>query len=110
MNRNMIDLSSPAPSTGDSVRLARLVRHLEARLNDFGPVGPEVRSADQQTGVVLAAFSGRSPQKLADALAQNFGILVRAEGECIVFRLTADCPFEDLDYVWGCLFQILSES
>lgn len=109
MSIRTIQLSSPASPGGDPVRLARLVRHLEARLKDFGPAGPEVRSADQQTGLVLAAFSGRSSQTLADTLAHSFGVLVRTEGDCVAFQLTPDLPFEDLDYVWGCLFQILGE-
>ena len=108
MNMRTISLSSPPSSTGNPARLARLVRHLEARLQDFGPGGPEVRSADQHTGLVLAAFSDRSPQALADTLAQRFGILVGTEGDCVAFQLSPDLPFEDLDYVWGCLFQIVT--
>ena len=108
MSMRIVDLSRPAPSAGDSARLARLTRHLEARLNDFGPAGPEVRSVNQETGLVLAFFPGRSPGALADILARRFGILVRTEGDCVGFQLTPECPFEELDYVWGCLFQILS--
>ena len=104
-----VDFRSALPGPGDPARLARLTRHLAARLNDFGPGGPEVRCADQARGLVRARFSGRSPGALADALAHRFGILVRAEGEDVVFQLTPELPFEDLDYVWGCLFQILGE-
>ena len=74
MSMRIVDLSRPAPSAGDPARLARLTRHLEARLNDFGPAGPEVRSANQETGLVLAFFPGRSPGALADILARRFGI------------------------------------
>ena len=95
MSMRTVNLSVPAPAKGDPARLARLVRHLEARLHDFGPGGPEVRSADQESGLVLAHFSGGTPRTLADTLARSFGIL--------------DLPFEDLDYVWGCLFQVLGE-
>lgn len=109
MSMRTVNLSVPAPAKGDPARLARLVRHLEARLHDFGPGGPEVRSADQESGLVLARFSGGTPRTLADTLARSFGILVRTEGDCIAFQLTPDLPFEDLDYVWGCLFQVLGE-
>lgn len=109
MSMRTVNLASSAPSTGDPARLARLTRHLEARLQDFGPGGPEVRSADQGNGLIRARFSGRSPKALAEALEHRFGILVRTEGEDVVFQLTPEIPFEDLDYVWGCLFQVLGE-
>lgn len=104
-----VNLSASAPFVGDPARLARLVRHLEARLQDFGPGGPEVRSADQESGLVRAVFDRRPPQALTDTLARRFGILARPEEDCVAFQLTPDLPFEDLDYVWGCLFQILGE-
>ena len=104
-----VDLSRPAPRPGDPARLARLTRHLAARLQDFGPGGPELRCADQARGLVRARFSGRSPRALAEALGRDFGVLVRAEGDDLVFQLTPEIPFEDLDYVWGCLFQVLGE-
>ena len=104
-----IDLSAPAASSGSPARLARLVRHLEARLADLGPGGPQAISACQQTGLVLARFPGHSPQSLADTLKENFGIQVRSEGDFVAFQLTPDLSFEDLDYVWGSLFQLVSQ-
>ena len=105
MSMRTVNLASFAPSKGDPARLARLTRHLQ----DFGPGGPEVRSADQGSGLIRARVSGRSPKALAEALEHRFGILVWTEGEDVVFQLTPEIPFEDLDYVWGCLFQVLGE-
>ena len=102
-----VDASRAAPRAGDPLRLARLTRHLAARLEDFGPGGPRVRSADQGSGLVRAFFPGRSPSELADRLARDFGVLVRPEADCVAFQLSPEISFEDLDYVWGCLFEIL---
>lgn len=102
-----VDLSPSAPRPGDPARLARLTRHLAARLEDFGPGGPQVRLADQQRGLVLASFPGRTPESVAEPLARRFGVLARTEGDCVLFQLSPQLPFEDLDYVWGCLFALL---
>ena len=40
LTRNIVPTSAQAP------RVARLTRHLKARLEDFGPGGPEVVQAD----------------------------------------------------------------
>ena len=47
----------PARQRG-TPRLARLTRHWNARLEDFGPGGPQVLAADQERGEVLARFPG----------------------------------------------------
>ena len=47
-------------TTHDPARLARLVRHCKARMEDFGPGGPQVQSADQSTGRVTLRFPGRA--------------------------------------------------
>ena len=53
-----VDLKTPRPAAGQEALVARLVRHLEARLKDFGPGGPEVLQADQESGLVAARFPG----------------------------------------------------
>ena len=87
-------------------RLARLTRHLQARLLDFGPGGPRVLAADQASGRVEAVFPGRSTPQVLAALARH-GIHAAGQ-ETAVFFLSPDIAFEDLDYLWGCLFDILS--
>ena len=42
-----IDLTHPNRVPGSEARVARLTRHLRARLLDFGPGGPEGLSADE---------------------------------------------------------------
>ena len=103
-----VDLSRPLPGSTDPARLARLTRHLAARLQDFGPGGPEVRFVDQEKGLIRAAFPGHSTEEVAEILAQGHRILVGTEGECALFQLSSRISFEELDYVWGCLYQIFS--
>ena len=81
LTRNIVPTSAQAP------RVARLTRHLKARLEDFGPGGPEVVQADQATGTVRFRVPGK------DGLA--------------VCRLGPDTPFEGLDRLWGCLFELV---
>ena len=73
-----VDLARPGAPSGDRARVARLTRHLKARLEDFGPGGPQVTGVDEASGTVTA-----------------------------VFRLAPSVRFEDLDYVWGALFEVL---
>ena len=102
-----VSLDHPAPCSQDlRPRLARLTRHLRARLLDFGPGGPQVRSADQAQGRVEADFPGHDTAQVLSALARC-GVSAARAGDEAVFWLTPDTPFEDLDYVWGCLFDIL---
>lgn len=102
-----IDLRHTYPAPGEEALRARQVRHLEARLLDFGPGGPEVLEADQASGTISARFPGRSTDSVAARLERDFGVLVDLEGDRAVFRLSPQVSFEALDYVWGCLFQIL---
>ena len=54
-----VDLTKAAGDSRDPARVARLTRHLKARLEDFGPGGPQVVSADEEAGAVTARFPGR---------------------------------------------------
>lgn len=103
-----VTLNRPAQTVGDPARLARLTRHLKARLLDFGPGGPQVLRADEKLGRVTVFFPGHKTEEVLDALAQSCGVHAAAEKDQAVFFLTGDTRFEDLDYVWGCLFEILS--
>ena len=90
-----------------SERTARLTRHLKARLEDFGPGGPEVLAADQEAGAVTARFPGHETAQVLRRLEGECGVLAAQSGEAAVFRLSPSVRFEDLDYVWGCLFDLL---
>lgn len=87
-------------------RVARLTRHLKARLEDFGPGGPEVLRVDEAGGVVEARFPGHDPKWVLDGLGKA-GIMAVGGGQGVVFFLNDAVRFEDLDYVWGCLFELL---
>ena len=103
-----VDLKTARPAPGRDARIARLVRHLDARLRDFGPGGPEVLEADQASGVVTAHFPGHDTARTLARLEAEYGVSAGLENGTAVFRLSPDTRFEDLDYVWGCLFELLS--
>ena len=66
-----VDLARPGAPSGDRARVARLTRHLKARLE------------------------------------RDWGVTVLQDGKDAVFRLAPSVRFEDLDYVWGALFEVL---
>ncbi|MCF2662808.1 hypothetical protein [Pseudoflavonifractor phocaeensis] len=103
-----VDLKTARSTPGQENITARLVRHLDARLRDFGPGGPEVLEADQNAGVVTARFPGHDTARVLGRLEGEYGVSAGQENGLAVFRLSPDVPFEDLDYVWGCLFDLLS--
>lgn len=69
-----IDLTHPNRVPGSEARVARLTRHLRARLLDFGPGGPEVLSADEAAGAVRARFPGHDAAKILDRLGRLSGV------------------------------------
>ena len=103
---NNIDLKRPAPNTDDPVLIARLTRHLDARLHDLAEDWPHVLSADQQEGVIRVRFPGRSASDVARQL-ESGGISVGLEDDLVVFNLSARVSFEELDHVWGALFELM---
>lgn len=102
-----VKLNRPAGEGADPARLGRLTRHLKARLLDFGPGGPEVLEADETAGLVTVRFPGREAKAVLEALERDWGVYGVQAGENVQFRLAGDTRFEDLDYVWGSLFEIL---
>ena len=88
-----VDLARPGAPSGDRARVARLTRHLKARLED--------------SGTVTARFPGQDTGGVLDRLERDWGVTVLQDGEDAVFRLAPSVRFEDLDYVWGALFEVL---
>lgn len=103
----IVDCSIPRPAPGQEERVARLTRHLDARLRDFGPGGPEVVEADQQAGFVTARFPGHSTGEVLERLARECGVFAALVKDQAVFHLHPGIRFEDLDHIWGCLFDLL---
>lgn len=101
-----LELNRPCPPDKQTSRLARLTRHLEARLLDFGPGGPQVTQCNPQAGFAAARFPGHNTAQVVDQLAQR-GFCAALEGDCAGFYLSPDLRFEDLDRLWGCLYEIL---
>ena len=63
--------------------------------------------ADQGAGTVTARFPGHDTAQVLRELEERWGVRAAREGELALFRLSQAVSFEDLDYVWGCLFDIL---
>lgn len=103
-----VNFTSILPVEEQDFRIARKVRHLAARLNDFGPGGPEVLTADPVCGFVSARFPGHDAESVLTLLSTRHGISVVLDGDHAVFYLSPAISFEDLDYTWGCLFELLS--
>lgn len=68
-----IDLTHSNRAPGSEARVARLTRHLRARLLDFGPGGPEVLSADEAAGTVRARFPGHDTAQVLERLGRLSG-------------------------------------
>ena len=100
------DLKHSRPDPQQAERTARLTRHLDARLRDFAPGGPEVVSVDQKSGRITARFPGHETHSIVEALERR-RVEVGEEDGLAVFLLSPDIAFEDLDYVWGCLNELL---
>lgn len=102
-----VDLRLPHQPGDDSRRVAALTRHLNARLLDFGPSGPEVVSCEEDRGLVKACFPGHDTAKILHGLSQICGVQAAEEAGLALFYVNENTQFEDLDYVWGCLFDLL---
>jgi len=99
-----IDLSQP--QSIHTPRQARLTRHLNGRLHDLAANWPEVVLCDQAQGVVQVRFPGWDTAKLLSELNAR-GVLAEERDGCLVFHLPPDLAFEDLDRVWGTLFELI---
>ena len=95
------------PSTEQAPRVAQLTRHLKARLEDFGPGGPEVVRADQENGTVCFRVPGKDSAWVGEQLEKRWDIRIQTEDGLAVCRLRAEIPFEQLDRLWGCLFELI---
>ena len=103
-----IRLDRQAPQGERGPRLSRLVRHLKARLEDFGPGGPQVLGEEQGQGWVSFRVPGQDTGRVVRGLERECGVALALEGDRAVCYLRGDTRFEDLDYLWGCLFGLLS--
>ena len=95
------------PTPAETPRVARLTRHLKARLEDFGPGGPEVVQADQETGVVRFRIPGKDSARLQEQLGERWNIQIGVEDGLAVCRLGPNIAFEQLDRFWSCLFELV---
>lgn len=51
---------------------------------------------------------GTMPPKYWTGWAASAGVRARLDGDCALFLLSPDTRFEDLDYLWGSLFDLLA--
>lgn len=101
-----IHLDRPCSPGEQSPRLTRLTLHLQARLLDFAPGGPHVLACDGETGRIAARFPGRDTSQVRAELAQR-GFHTALEDDCAIFYLSPGLRFEDLDRLWGVLYELL---
>lgn len=101
LTRRVIPAGEQAP------RVARLTRHLKARLEDFGPGGPEVVQVDQEQGVVCFRIPGKDSLWLQTQLRERWNIQIEEANGLAVCRLVPEIAFEELDRFWGCLFELV---
>lgn len=104
-----VDFTRLCPASSDPERRAALTRHLNARLLDFDPGGPEVLLCDPESGLLRFCLPDLSPYRASAALSTNYQIQTIPAFDYIELYLNESIQFEDLDYVWGCLFQLLAE-
>lgn len=106
-----LDFRTPAPQDQHGhPLLAEKTRHLRARIGEF--LAAEIRQVDQERGVLSAVIlleEGHSltTQQVAQQLSRRVGVEVGVEKEEILFYLTQDHDFADIDRLWGALFGIL---
>ena len=105
----IVDFTRPCPTPSNPERRAALTRHLNARLLDFDPGGPEVLLCDPESGLIRFCLPDLSAHRASAALSMNYQIQTIPASDYIELYLNETIPFEDLDYVWGCLFQLLAE-
>lgn len=104
-----VDFTRPCPTPSDPERRAALTRHLNARLLDLDPGGPEVLLCDPDSGLIHFCLPDLSPHRAAAALSTKYQIHTIPMFDHIELYLNESIPFEDLDHVWGCLLQLLAE-
>ena len=51
-------------------------------------------------------ISGHDTAQVLERLAASAGVRARLDGDCALFLLSPDTRFEDLDYLWGSLFDL----
>ena len=102
-----VDLARPGAPSGDRARVARLTRHLKARLEDFGPGGPQVTGVDEASGTVTARFPGQDTGGGLDRLERDWGVTALPDGGDAVFPLAPSVRVWGLGHVWGALFEVL---
>ena len=98
---------------GEQITRARLVRLGEddsAKKTLAYALHPGMRAitifVDQDTGLVAVRFPGHDTLEVLDALSQQ-GITAAHEDDRALFWLSPDIPFENLDRLWGILFEVL---
>lgn len=82
--------------------------HLAARAPGLRPrAGRSSSPPTKKTGQVRARFPGHDADDIRRQLETRFGVRTRLDGDGLRFQLSPHIAFEELDYVWGCLFELL---
>lgn len=85
--------------------LGAMVRHLQARLEEFDCV--KILESSEENALVRAEFQGFSPEQVAKALGDFRQIQIQASGKAVTFYLTPQQRQETIDTIWGGLFHLI---
>ena len=104
-----LELSRPAFCLDgeERERVRRLARHLHARMAELEEDGLEIRAFREEEGLVAIAVPEQ--ENLAGRLRWEHGVHGAVKDGSVELWVTPATAFEDLDSVWGAVYEILSE-
>ena len=87
--------------------MARLTPAPESPAGGLWPGRAGGGPGDQETGIVCFRVPGKDSDWLRQQLEERWDIRIQVEDGLAVCRLRVDIPFEQLDRLWGCLFELV---
>lgn len=100
-------LSYDTQATDLGGNLPRLVRHLSARLGEFGADYLAILATDHEGGSVTVSSPKFSAEDLHSMLNKR-GVSTQLDGNSLIFYVTNNHQFEEIDTLWGVLYSMLA--
>lgn len=106
---SQLELYRPALylSAEERERVGRLARHLRARMMELEENGLEIRDFREEEGLVSVAAPDQ--ENLAGRLRWEHGIHGKPIQDGVELWVNPRTAFEELDGVWGALYELLCE-